>query len=105
MLQVVIQLLPLDLKECEEYLISVGINYSHYEIAIAYMTLGGIPYYLGYLNKRLSLAQNLDTLFFNKNAILATEFYELFSSQFTTPDKYRKIVELLGEKNIGYKIK
>ena len=97
-----IQLLPFDLKECEEFLISNGINYSHYEIAEAYMTLGGIPYYLGYLNKRLSLAQNLDMLFFNKNAILSNEFYELFSSQFTTPDKYRRIVELLGEKNIGY---
>lgn len=99
-----IQLLPFNLKECEEFLIENGINYSRYEIAEAYMSLGGIPYYLGYLNKRLSLAQNLDCLFFNKNAILANEFNELFSSQFTTPEKYRKIVEVLGEKNIGYKL-
>ena len=65
-----IKLSPFTLKETEEYLIAKGIQFSRYDIAQANMILGGIPYYLGYLNKDLSLAQNIDLLFFHPQAKL-----------------------------------
>lgn len=40
----------------------------------AYMMLGCIPFYLKYLDKTLSLAQNIDSMFFSENAILSDEF-------------------------------
>lgn len=43
------------------------------------MALGGIPYYLGYIKKGLSLAQNIDNLFFNQNAQLSLEFDYCFN--------------------------
>lgn len=97
-----LRLTPFNLKECEQYLISSGINYSRYDVANAYMCVGGIPYYLNYFKRGLSLAQNLDQMFFNKGALLEDEFDELFSSQFTNYQKYKKVVELLHNKKIGY---
>ena len=97
-----IRLSPFTLLECEKYLISRGIEYSRYDIAQAYMSVGGVPFYLRYFKRGLSLAQNIDQLFFGRDAILKDEFDELFSSQFTHPEKYRKIVEMLGEKNSGF---
>ena len=38
------------------------------------MIFGGIPYYLDYFEPGLSLAQNVDNLFFRKNAVLKDEF-------------------------------
>lgn len=38
------------------------------------MMLGCIPFYLKYLDKTLSLAQNIDSMFFAENAILSDEF-------------------------------
>lgn len=97
-----IKLMPFDLNECEQYLNSIGINYSRYDIANAYMCVGGIPYYLNYFRRGLSLAQNLDQMFFNKGAFLEDEFDELFSSQFTNYHKYKKIVEILNNRKAGF---
>ena len=67
---------------------------SRYDIAQAYMTCGGIPYYLNYLEGSRSLAQNIDALFFSRGAKLANEFDRLFDSVFTNPDT-EKAIELL----------
>ena len=56
------------LKESEEYLKSNGIVLSRYDIATSYMILDGIPYYLSYIKKGLSLSQNIDNIFFFKNS-------------------------------------
>ena len=40
-----IKLFPFTLSECEEYLESMGIGYSRYDIVQCYMILGGVPYY------------------------------------------------------------
>ena len=97
-----LKLMPFDLGETEEYLKSIGVDYSRYDIANAFMSVGGIPYYLNYFRRGLSLAQNLDQMFFNKGALLEDEFDELFSSQFTNYQKYKKVVEVLNSKKAGY---
>ena len=51
-----------------------------------YMMLGGIPYYLSLLNNRESLAQNIDRLYFCKNAELNQEYNRLYAALFRSPD-------------------
>ena len=96
-----IGLSPFTLRECELYLKSNGIAMSRYDIAQAYMTLGGIPYYLRYLKRGMSLAQNIDALFFGDGARLRGEFDRLFSSLFSNPATMKAIVSALAEKNKG----
>ena len=61
---------PFRLKECEEYFRTFGFTYTRKQIAECYMATGGIPYYLSLMDKSMSLAQNIDRLFFSKNAAL-----------------------------------
>ena len=95
------KLAPFSLRECERFLESGGVAMSRYDIVQAYMMLGGIPYYLGYLKRGLSLAQNVDALFFADGAPLRGEYDRLFSSLFANPDVMKSIVEALGERNRG----
>ena len=97
-----IKLSPFTLKECGEFYRAKKIRISKYDIVQAYMITGGIPYYLGYFEKGLSIAQNIDQLFFTKNAFLKNEYERLFSSAFTNPDMMKAIVELLNTNNSGY---
>ncbi len=97
-----IKLEPFSLKECEEYFRSKKIKISRYDIVGAYMMVGGIPYYLKYFDKGLSLSQNIDQIFFGKDALLKNEYDRLFSSAFNNPDMMKSIVEFLSTKNIGY---
>ncbi len=97
-----IKLIPFSLKESEEYLKSFGIALSRYDITTSYMILGGIPYYLGYIKKGLSLSQNIDNMFFSKTAQLSLEFDRLFRSCFENPEFIKKIIILLNEKKIGF---
>ena len=97
-----IKLSPFNLHECEEFYKSHQIQFSRYDIAQSYMIIGGIPYYLGYFTAGLSLAQNVDNLFFTKNAKLQNEFDRLFDSIFVNPDAVKNIVKLLYTKNAGY---
>ena len=97
-----VQLSPFTLHETEELLTQHGINASRYDIAELYMTMGGIPYYLNYVAAGMSIAQNIDNLFFNKKAPLKDEFTRLFHSLFSKPDEYEKVVRLLSTKHIGF---
>ena len=96
------KLSPFTLRECEEYYIGNQIRFSRYDITQSYMIFGGIPYYMGYLDRELSLAQNVDRLFFSKNAKLQNEYDRLFDSIFTNPDAVKAIVQLLYTRNAGY---
>ena len=97
-----IKLEPFSLCECEQCLRERDINFSRYDTVQGYMIFGGIPYYLNYLKKGMSLAQNIDALFFSKNAILKQEYDRLFSSAFANPNLIKKIVEFLSTKSVGY---
>ena len=97
-----IKLSPFTLKECEELYKDNGVSFSRYDIAQSYMILGGIPYYMGYMDGRLSLAQNVDKLFFSKGSKLQNEYDRLFDSVFVNPDAVKSIVEFLATRNAGY---
>ncbi len=97
-----LKLSPFTLKECEQYYQSVGVPFTRYDIVQSYMAFGGIPYYMFYIEGNLSLAQNIDKLFFEKDARLKYEYDRLFSSMFSNPETVKTIVEYLSTRNMGY---
>ena len=97
-----IKLSPFTLKECEEFFRSEGFKYTRYNIVESYMIFGGIPYYLNYFNKGKSVVQNVNKLFFHKNAILENEFDRLFDSIFVGAEGVKSIVRLLYKRNAGF---
>lgn len=97
-----IQLFPFCLQECEAFFANRGIKMSRYNVAQAYMILGGIPYYLDYFNPAWSLAQNIDALFFSPKAKLGDEFQRLFHSVFDHADACMDIVRTLGKRHSGF---
>lgn len=96
-----IRLAPFTLKETAEYLQSLNIEWEHKDILDTYMILGGTPYYLSLLRPELSLWQNIDELFFGRDAVLKTEYGFLFNSLFNEATMYRRIVEILASKLKG----
>ena len=96
-----IHLNPFTLHECEEYYHYRRIEMSRYDAPLCYMVLGGIPYYLNYLDASLSLPQNIDRILFADNAPLQGEFDLLFSSIFTNAGRMKDIISVLIEKSIG----
>ena len=96
-----ISLEPFTLGECERYAASRGMAPSRAEIVEYYMVLGGIPYYWRFLDKGLSLSQNIDALFFASGAPLRLEFSDLYSSLFRHAEPYVRIVSALGRKRTG----
>lgn len=97
-----IKLSPFTLAECEEYYKQANIKMSRYDITQSYMIMGGIPYYMGYMKPNISLAQNIDNIFFAKGAKLKFEYDRLFSSVFNNPNAIKDIVNILSEKAIGF---
>ncbi len=59
-----IKLSPFTLNECEEYYKENNVKLSRYDIVQSYMIFGGIPFYMSGMDGELSLAQNIDNLFF-----------------------------------------
>ena len=96
-----IYLQPFTLRETELYLQSQNCDYSRYNLAECYMAMGGIPYYLSKIDSSLSIAQNIDNLFFKDNSELKNEFQNLYASLFKNYADYIKIVEALSSKAKG----
>lgn len=96
-----LRLRPFTLKECENYVGSIGVHMTRPQIIEAYMIFGGVPYYWSKLDKKLSLAQNIDKMFFGNDAIFQTEFDDLYASLFKHPEPYVKIITTLGKKKVG----
>jgi len=96
-----IALKPFTLAECTEFFTSKGIVMNTQDIIESYMIFGGIPYYLRLLEKRYSLAVNVDNICFNEAAPLRNEFEILMDTLFANPSKHLKIMEILHSKNKG----
>ena len=93
--------MPFTLAECEKFYHKKGLVFDRYDQLQAYMVTGGIPYYMSYFQKGLSLAQNIDKLFFSLDGELSDEFGMLYASLFKNPEPYIKVVNTLGTKRIG----
>ncbi len=77
-----IKLVPFTLRECELFAQGANLAFGRKDILELYMILGGIPYYWSFLKKGLSVAQNVDRLFFTETAQLRDEFEALYATLF-----------------------
>ncbi len=92
---------PFVLGEVEAMLSVKGCAFDRYQIVQLYMALGGIPHYLDAIRPDLSVAQNIQYLFFDKGALLRNEFFNLYRSIFKKFDAYEQVVEALASKTYG----
>lgn len=97
-----IYLHPFDLSETKQYFESKGVEFSKYDIVESYMIVGGIPFYLDHFRRQLSVAQNIDEMFFRPHAVLHNEYDRLFNSVFMSPERVKKTVELLAARRMGF---
>ena len=96
-----IRVFPFTLYESEALLRINGVHLSRYDIAQIFMVTGGIPAYLLQVLPGRSVAQNIQRLCFERGAFLRTEFKNLFTALFRTPDRHETVVRALASKNAG----
>lgn len=65
------------------------------------MVTGGIPSYLSKIERRLSVAQNIEKLAFQRKSSLAEEFDNLFSSLYDDYGAYIDIIRLITSHRYG----
>ena len=92
-----IKLAPFTLRECELFAQGANLAYGRKDVLELYMILGGIPYYWSFLKRGLSVAQNVDQLFFSENSQLRDEFEALYATLFKRPENYLKVIECLSD--------
>ncbi len=93
-------LAPFSLCETKQYYIRRGFNMSDYEMALSYMAIGGIPYYMDRMLPGRTLSQNINEFFF-RNPSVNQEFKDVYTGLFQSADKYVETVRLLGGKFYG----
>ena len=96
-----IALKPFTLEECREYFNSRDIAMNTLDLIESYMIFGGIPYYLRMIERRYSLALNIDRICFGEAAPLRHEFDSLMDALFSNPSKYTQVLEALHTKRKG----
>ena len=96
-----IHLKPFSLHQTEQFLAAQGSNWDRLSILQIYMAMGGVPYYLGMVDREYSAAENIDKLFFDETAEMRNEYNRLFQSLYRNPEKYMDIVKLLAEHKKG----
>ncbi len=96
-----IHLSQMTLKDCEEFLKYKGIDIPRHQVVEYYMFFGGVPYYYSLVDRRLSLAQNVDELFFSVDGALKNEFSFLFESLFKNASSHISIIRYLSENKSG----
>jgi hypothetical protein len=92
---------PFTLHETEAFLQARGMQLDRKQIIELAMALGGIPYYLDYVRKGRSAAQNIEALFFAPNAPLHDEFAKLFAALFEHHERHVKVIRALARKQSG----
>ncbi len=96
-----IKLEPFTLAETNTYMKNRKIQLNERGILSIYMTLGGIPYYLKYVEPKLTVEDNIQKICFGKKAPLFDEFDKLFQSLFKHAESYIEIVKLISRRREG----
>lgn len=96
-----IKLDPFNLFETNAFLKSRGIKLKYTHVLDLYMALGGIPYYLKYVEKGLTASENIQKILFDEKAPLKDEFEKLFRSLFRESEVYIELVRLISSKKKG----
>lgn len=92
-----IKVVPFTLHECELFAKGANLALGRKDVLELYMILGGIPYYWSFLKRGLSVAQNVDQLFFSETAQLHDEFEALYAILFKRPENYLRVIQCLSD--------
>ncbi len=92
---------PFTLKEVKEFLKSRSINLKDEQIVDLYMVLGGVPYYLKFIERGESAAQIVSSLCFDINSPLRDEFPRLIKSLFDKGETHLQILRLIAKSYYG----
>jgi len=95
------KLSPFNLAETEEFLRSREIKLKRGQILELYMALGGVPYYLSYVEKGLTATENIQKILCDINAPLLDEFTKLFKSLFKNAKAYQELIKIIASKKEG----
>jgi len=95
-----IRLLPFDLQETENFLLSRGIALDRKQLIDLYMAMGGVAKYLTYIEKGRSSLQEVNRICFH--GPLFKEFNELYSSLFSNYNQHISIVKALARQTSGF---
>lgn len=91
----------LSLADTKAYLQYRNVHYNHDQILMLYMCLGGIPFYLNFVENGLSAIQNINNACFHKKGTLYDEFEVLFASLFKNHKIHEELITIIASKREG----
>lgn len=94
-------LAPFSLRETEEMAEAMHLGWSRDALLRCYMVFGGLPYYLDMLDRRKSLAQNIDSLCLDVHAPLRREIPHLMEATLGDSALHRDILRVLSSSHMG----
>ncbi|MBF0315441.1 MAG: AAA family ATPase [Oligoflexia bacterium] len=97
----VLRLQPFTIEEVSRYLKELQLHYNAQSLVDIYLCLGGVPYYLNFLRRGKSAAQNISQICFGKDAPLAGEFENLLHSLYDNSEIHYKIIQILSTRKSG----
>lgn len=96
-----LRLEPFTLAEAQTFLQSRRVRLRPVELMELYMALGGVPYYLGLVDRGRSVSEIVGQLCFERDSPLQSEFTEVFASLFDQHEDHRTILRTLAKKREG----
>ena len=94
---------PFRLHEVELMAESLRLGWSRDAILQCYLVFGGLPYYIDMLDRRKSLAQNIDALCLGAHAPLRQEIPQLMEATLNDSKLHRDILRALASSRVGVK--
>ncbi len=99
----VLTLEELPLKDCNQFWLAIGAQWSAYEKFKMLSVTGGIPRYLEEIQPERGAEENIRNMCFKRGGILATEFNRIFSDLFSNrSERYKEIVKCLADGALEY---
>lgn len=92
---------PFTLRETEQMASALNLGWSRDTILKAYLVFGGLPYYLDMLDRRKSLAQNVDDLCLTTHAPLRDEVPHLMEATLSDSPLHRSVLRELSRTKRG----
>lgn len=92
---------PFTLRETEQMTDALGLGWSRDTVLRTYLVFGGLPYYLDMLDRRKSLAQNIDDLVLATHAPLHDEVPHLMEATLSDSPLHRSVLKELSHAKRG----
>lgn len=91
---------PFTLEECERYWDKRDFHLSRYEIALTYMVIGGVPFYMDSIQPDRTMADNINAIYFDKNKA-RQEFKDVYTGLYSSSEIYIDVIRQLGKRFYG----